>query len=233
MVFRQNQETMYTIFFKAVSETLLELGQNPKYLGAKLGVTAILHTWGQNLLYHPHIHCVVPGGGLTSTGHWKNSRKKFFIPVKILSKKFRGKFLAFMRAAQLRFDESTNKLNSLREYALFLQDLYNKDWVTYCKPPFGNTGKVIQYLGRYTHRVAISNNRILALQDDKVTFNWRDYADQKQGQADDYYSRRIYPPFYAPCTTSRIPKNTTLRTFGFRRENKTDTVMSATYEYIF
>jgi hypothetical protein len=180
MVFRQNQETMYTLFFKAVSETLLELGQNPKYLGAKLGVTAMLHTWGQNLLYHPHIHCVVPGGGLTSAGHWKNSRKKFFIPVKVLSKKFRGKFLALMRAAQLRFDESTNKLNSSREYALFLQDLYNKDWVTYCKPPFGNTGKVIQYLSRYTHRVAISNNRILALQDDKVTFSWRDYADHNK-----------------------------------------------------
>jgi hypothetical protein len=180
MVFRQNQETMYTLFFKAVSETLLELGRNKKYLGAKVGVTAILHTWGQNLLYHPHIHCVVPAGGLTEANQWKNSRKQFFIPVKVLSKKFRGKFLAFLRAARLRFGGSTDKLGRSEEYTAFLQHLYNKEWVTYCKPPFGNTSKVIQYLGRYTHRVAISNNRILALKNDQVTFLWRDYADRNK-----------------------------------------------------
>jgi hypothetical protein len=177
MVFRQNQEIMYNILFKAVSETLLELGQNPKYLGAKLGITAILHTWGQNLLYHPHIHCVVPGGGLTDDGRWKYTRKKFFIPVKVLSKKFRGKFLALMRAAKLRFGGTINHLNNQRDYDSFIADLYRKSWVTYCKPPFDSAAKVIQYLGRYTHRVAISNNRILSMQDGRVSFRWRDYAD--------------------------------------------------------
>ena len=120
MVFRQNQETMYNLLFKAVSETLLELGHNPKYLGAKLGLTAALHTWGQNLLYHPHIHCVVPGGGLTDTGQWKCTRRKFFIPVKVLSEKFRGKFLALMRAEKLRFSGMIDHLNRRHEYDSFI-----------------------------------------------------------------------------------------------------------------
>jgi hypothetical protein len=180
IVFRQNQETMYNLLFKAISETLLELGQNPKYLGAKLGITAILHTWGQNLLYHPHIHCVVPGGGLTDDGRWKYTRKKFFIPVRVLSKKFRGKLLALMRAARLQFGGSADCLNNRREYDSFIADLYKKSWVTYCKPPFENAAKVIQYLGRYTHRVAISNNRILSLQDGIVSFRWRDYTDHNK-----------------------------------------------------
>jgi hypothetical protein len=109
-VMYQNQEIMYSLFFKAVSETLLELGLDKKYLGAKLGITAVLHTWGQNLLYHPHIHCVIPGGGLTVDGKWVNSRKKFFIPVKVLSKKFRGKFMAYFRKANVSFHGSIDEL---------------------------------------------------------------------------------------------------------------------------
>jgi ethanolamine utilization protein EutP (predicted NTPase) len=177
IVFRQNQEIMYNLLFRAVSETLLELGHNPKYLGAKLGFTAILHTWGQNLLYHPHIHCAVPGGGLTDDGRWRYSRKKFFIPVKVLSRKFRGKFLALMRAAKLRFDGPAAHINHPAQYDAFIAALYKKNWVTYCKPPFENAGKVVAYLGRYTHRVAISNSRIISLEDGYVTFSWRDYAD--------------------------------------------------------
>jgi len=176
----RNQEAVYGLFFKAASETLLELGRDPKYLGAKLGLTAILHTWGQNLLYHPHIHCVVTGGGLTGDGKWRNSRKKFFIPAKALSRKFRGKFLAYMRAAKLDFGGSTGRLADHAEYDAFVAGLYSKDWVVYCKPPFGDASKTIQYLGRYTHRVAISNSRILALEDGKVTFRWRDYADNNK-----------------------------------------------------
>jgi len=180
MVFRQNQETMYNLLFKAVSETLLELGRNPKYLGAKLGLTAVLHTWGQNLLYHPHIHCIVPGGGLTDHRQWKCTRRKFFIPVKVLSEKYRGKFLAFMWAEKLRFSGPIDHLNMHHEYDSFIAQLYRANWVTYCKPPFENPSKVIQYLGRYTHRVAISNNRILALEDGNVTFRWRDYSDDNK-----------------------------------------------------
>jgi len=173
----QNQDVMYNLFFKAVSETLLELGMNKKYLGAKLGATTILHTWGQNLLYHPHIHCIVSGGGLTTDAKWRCSRKKFFIPVKVLSKKFRGKFLAYLRQAKLKFYGSAEDLNVPGNFSSLVAGLYQKNWITYCKPPFENAGKVVKYLGRYTHRVAISNNRILKSENGFVTFNWRDYAD--------------------------------------------------------
>jgi len=171
---------MYGLFFRAVSETLLELGLNKKYLGAKLGITAVLHTWGQNLCYHPHIHCIIPGGGLTADGKWVCSRKKFFIPVKVLSKKFRGKFMAYFRQTKLSFQGSIEDLNSPGEYDAFVSGLYQKNWVTYCKPPFKSAAKVVSYLGRYTHRVAISNNRILKLEDGLVTFNWRDYRDSNK-----------------------------------------------------
>lgn len=157
----QNQKIVYGLFFKAVSETLLELCVNPKYLGAKPGITTVLHTWGQNLTFHPHIHCIVTGGGLATDGRWRASRKKFFLPVKVLSRKFRGKFLFFLKQSELQFDSA----------------LYRDEWVVYCKPPFKDASKVIAYLGRYTHRVAISNYRILKLDDGKVTFSWRDYRD--------------------------------------------------------
>ncbi len=176
-IFRQNQEKMYNLFFKVVSETLLELCSNPKYLGAKPGITAILHTWGQNLSYHPHIHCIVPGGGLTATEQWRNTRKKFFIPIKVLSKKFQGKFLALMKSEKLCFYGALDYLNNPLELDNVMDRLYEKSWITYCKPPFRNPSAVIQYLGRYTHRVAISNNRILAMDQGLVTFRWRDYAD--------------------------------------------------------
>jgi len=176
----QNQKTLYNIFFKAASETLLELGRNKKHLGAKLGITTVLHTWGQNLCYHPHIHCIIPSGGLTDDGRWINSRKKFFIPVKVLSKKFRGKFLALLRQAKLEFHGSIETLSIPCNYDMFVSGLYHKAWVTYCKPPFGDASKVIAYLGRYTHRVAISNNRILKLKDGYVSFKWRDYKDSRK-----------------------------------------------------
>lgn len=159
-----NQQTAYALFFKAVSETLLELCGDSKYLGATPGITAVLHTWGQTLMFHPHIHCIVTGGGLTKDQKWRVSRKKFFLPVQILSRKFRGKFLAFLKQAGLPFDSA----------------LHRSEWVVYCKPPFKNASKVIEYLGRYTHRVAISNNRISALNDGKVTFSWRDYRNRSK-----------------------------------------------------
>jgi len=163
-VLLQNQEIAYGLFFKAVSETLLELCADSKYLGAKPGITTVLHTWGQNLMYHPHIHCIVTGGGLTNDGRWQGSRKKFFIPVKVLSRKFRGKLLFYLKQAGLSFDSA----------------LHRDEWIVYCKPPFKNASKVIEYLGRYTHRVAISNNRILELEDGKVTFSCRDYRDNNK-----------------------------------------------------
>jgi hypothetical protein len=177
MIFFQNQDVLYGLLFKAASETLLELCANKKYLGAKPGITMVLHTWGQNLSYHPHLHCIVTGGGLTDLGEWKDSRKKFFIPVRVISRKFRGKLLYFLKQETLQFYGCLSHLNDANQFSAFLDKLYHTDWVVYCKPPFGNAQKVIDYLGRYTHRVAISNNRLIEANDGFVAFRWRDYRD--------------------------------------------------------
>lgn len=167
-VFLGQQETLYALLFQAASETVLKLCAERKYLGATPGITSVLHTWGQNLQFHPHVHMIVTGGGLTKDGKWRNSKKKFFLPVRVLSAKFRGKFLALLKA---RFPTLNPSL---------LHRCYRQKWVVYCKPPFDSAGKVISYLGRYTHRVAISNDRILSLKDGMVTFRWRDYSHENQ-----------------------------------------------------
>lgn len=176
-VFLKNQAIMYNLLFKAACETVMELCADKKYLGARPGITAVLHTWGQNLLYHPHLHCVITGGGMTGTGQWRPARKSFFLPVKVLSKKFRGKFLCGLRREKLRLHNDAERLIEPAHLSRLIAALYRKDWITYCKPPFGSAQKVIDYLGRYTHRVAISNNRILKLENGRVTFRWRDYQD--------------------------------------------------------
>lgn len=177
MIFYQNQRQMYSLLFKAASETLLELCADKKYLGAKPGITAVLHTWGQNLSYHPHLHCIVTGGGLTDLNSWIGSSKKFFLPVKVLSRKFRGKFLHYLKQENLSLNGSADYLNNPSDFDRLLAKLYKTDWVLYCKPPFGGAEKVIEYLGRYTHRVAISNNRILSDKDGDISFKWKDYRD--------------------------------------------------------
>jgi len=173
----QNQEEVYSIFFNAVSETILELCHNHKFLGATPGITAILHTWGQNMLYHPHIHCIITGGGLSNSDKWVESSKKFFLPVKVMSKLFKGKFLDKLRKLELFFSGDIEALNFKTNFSSFISSLYNLVWVVYCKPPFGGPEKVIDYLGRYTHRVAISNNRIVSMEDGFISFEWRDYRD--------------------------------------------------------
>lgn len=181
-----NQEKMYSVLFKAVSETLLELSRDAKYLGAEIGFTTILHTWGQNLMNHPHIHCVVPSGGLSLDGtRWINSKKDFFIPVKVLSRKFRGKFLYYLKKEYynntgLKFIGDMETLKYKDVFQCFIDKLYKKEWVVYCKPPFGSAEHVLEYLGRYTHRVAISNNRIVAFENGYVVFKWRDYRDNNK-----------------------------------------------------
>ena len=178
----QNQEVIYNILFKAVAETLTELAAAKKHLGAGIGITEIIHTWGQNFQFHPHVHCVVPGGGLSASDQWVNSRKKFFISVKAMSKLFRGKFLYYLKRAKLFFFGSISYLSDETQFEKFLTAVYKnkKKWVVYCKPPFKSTGHVVEYLGRYTHRVAISNNRILKVEDGRVSFKWRDYKDHNK-----------------------------------------------------
>jgi hypothetical protein len=155
-----------------------------KYLGAQTGFTGILHTWGQNLMFHPHIHCIVPGGGLNKLLQWIPSKKKFFLPVKVVSRKFRGKFLSLLKQAfydgALTFRGQIKHLEFLQEFEGFLTPIYKQEWVVYCKPPFKTAATVVEYLGRYTHRVAISNNRILDCKNGHVTFKWRDYKDNNE-----------------------------------------------------
>ena len=155
----------------------MQLAWDRKYLGAQIGCIEVLHTWGQNLHFHPHIHCIVPGGGLNKIGQWVPSRKKFFIPVKVLSQMFRGKFLAALKTMDLDFCGSAKQYEDPRDFLNLIDRCYNKEWVVYCKPPFRDSSGVIHYLGRYTHRVAISNNRILNVRNGQVTFKWRDYLD--------------------------------------------------------
>ena len=179
----RNQKLLYDLLFQRVSETLSELAADKKYLGAQIGITAILHTWGQNLMDHPHIHCIVPAGGLSFDSlRWVNSRKKFFIPVKVLSKKFRGKFLYYLKqhytTGLIVFHGKISALAKEDAFKVLLGQLYDKDWVVYCKPPFKSPHHVLEYLGRYTHRVAISNNRLVNIEEGKVIFRWRDYRDK-------------------------------------------------------
>jgi hypothetical protein len=175
-----NQKVMYDLLFRSVSETLTELSHDPKHIGAQIGFISILHTWGQNLMDHPHIHCVVTGGGLsTDNDSWISCRKNFFIPVRVMSTLFRGKFLSHLQNSfgDLIFPGGISHLGERHDFEIFRRRFYHKKWVVYCKPPFNGAEGVLEYLGRYTHRIAISNNRILSVQDGKVSFLWRDYAD--------------------------------------------------------
>jgi hypothetical protein len=177
----QNETELYNLLFRTVADTLLEVAANPGHLGAKIGFFAILHTWGQNLLFHPHIHCVIPGGGL-SPDHigWIHSRDAFFLPIRVLSKVFRGKFVDALKHAhrrgRLMFAGSIQRMEDPKCFAAFLRTLFRQNWVVYAKPAFGGPEQVLRYLGRYTHRIAISNHRLVSFDGTHVTFRWRDYA---------------------------------------------------------
>jgi hypothetical protein len=177
----ENPRVFYDLLFTASAQTLLEIASDPKHLGAEIGVLAILHTWGQNLLLHPHIHCVVPGGGFSPDHRrWIRPRYRFFLPVKVLSRVFRGKFLAGLkrrhRRKELECAGPAAPLSDPQQFAKLLRRLHRHDWVVYAKPAFGGPMQVLRYLGRYTHRVAISNHRLLAFEQERVTFRWKDYA---------------------------------------------------------
>ena len=181
----RNQKVVYNLLFKAASETLTELARDSKYLGAEIGFMAILHTWFQTLMDHPHLHCLVTGGGLSLDGkHWICSRKDFFISVKVLSSLFRGKFLDGLKklyeAGELKFPGQIEKLKESSAFKRFLTNLYHQEWVVDCRPPLKNPEKVMDYLGRYTHRVALSNDRLVKLEGNQVTFRWRDSADNNK-----------------------------------------------------
>jgi Putative transposase/Transposase zinc-binding domain len=181
----QNKRELYGILFRAAAETLLTIGADPKHLGAKIGFFAVLHTWGQNLLHHPHLHCVVTGGGLSADGtEWISCRAGFFLPVGVLSRLFRRLFLEYLlKAFHVGKLEFFSSLESLRDQSSFLDYLAptrEAEWVVYAKRPFAGPEQVLDYVGRYTHRVAISNNRLLDIADGKVTFHYKDYRHDAQ-----------------------------------------------------
>jgi hypothetical protein len=178
----RNQRIVFDILFDTAARTLSALAADPKHLGAQIGFTAILHSWGQNLLFHPHLHVLVAGGGLTPDGErWVATRPGFFLPVKVLGRLFRGKFLGALRQAYergaLELKGSTQHLRERSAWQALVDRLYRKDWMLYAKPPFGGPEHVLRYLRRYTHRVAISNDRLVAMGEGKVTFWIKDYAD--------------------------------------------------------
>jgi hypothetical protein len=178
----QNARRIYNILFRAAAQTLLETAADPRLLGASIGFLAVLHTWGQNLHLHPHLHCVVPGGGISPDGaRWIACRKdSFFLPHLVLSHRFRKKFLWQLRQAfrhgVLRFDGELQSLASPAAFQALCEKANEMEWVVHVKPPFGGPERVLKYLARYTHRVAISNHRLRALEDGRVSFEWKDYA---------------------------------------------------------
>ncbi len=188
----QNRRVLYDLLLRTAWETVRELASDPHYLGATVGLLAVLHTWGQTLCHHPHVHCVATGGGLAcdvngrleQPPRWVACRPGFFLPVRVLSRLFRGKFLAGLRAAydggQVACHGQLAALAEAEAFGDWLTPLYSQEWVVYAKPPFGGPQQVLKYLARYTHRVAISNSRLVALDGDRVTFRYKDYADDQR-----------------------------------------------------
>lgn len=182
-----NPTVVYDLLFQAAAQTLLQLAADPARLGVKIGFFSVLHSWGQNLHFHPHLHCVVPGGGLSRDGkQWRRARRRFLLPVKLLSARFRTRMLAALQRAhgngKLQFFGELAALSDPARFAAYLSPLNQRPWVVYAKAPMNGPQQVLEYLGRYTHRVAIANSRLRSLQDSKVTFDWKDYRDGQTKQ---------------------------------------------------
>lgn len=173
----QNKSVLFNLLFKSASETLLTIAADPKHLGARIGITMVLHTWGSALTFHPHVHCIVPGGGLSTDG--KSCKRGFFLPVRVLSRLFRRLFLeklnVLYNAGKLKFFGEHSQLAEPKAFSYWLQPAQQQEWYVYAKRPFAGPKAVLQYLSRYTHRIAISNSRLISLSETEVTFKWKDY----------------------------------------------------------
>jgi len=212
-----NKQVLYDILFRAVAQTLRLIAADPQHLGAEIGFFAVLHTWGQNLLHHPHIHCVVPGGGLSPDGlRWISCRPGFFLPVRVLSRLFRRLFLKHLQRAfdsgTLRFPSSLERLCDRYRFSRYLAQARTAEWVVYAKPPFAGPQQVLDYLGRYTHRVAISNNRLLAIEDGHVRFRWKDYRHGNQRKAMSLSAEEFIRRFLLHVLPDRFHR---IRYYGF------------------
>ena len=190
----QNKKLIYDLLFRTSAETLLEIAGDPKHLGAEIGFFSVLHTWNQKLGLHPHVHCVVPAGGLSlDHTHWIRSHQAFFLPVKVLGRVFRGKFVAALQRAfqdgQLEFLGGLQPLAQPKTFSSWLRTLFRKDWVVYSKRPFGGPEHVLHYMGRYTHRVAISNHRLVSFADGKVSVSLARLGSPQRAETDDSVGR--------------------------------------------
>jgi hypothetical protein len=213
----QNKRQLFSLLFEASAATLIEVASNSRHLGAQPGFLSILHTWGQTLTPHPHIHCVMPGGGLAPDhSRWISAHYRFLLPVKVLSRVFRGKFVAGLRRLfvhdKLRFFGECVPLNNDERFAAFLRTLYQQDWVVYAKPPFGGPEHVLHYLARYTHRVAISNHRLLSVSPAEVCFRWKDYAHNGRQRELTLTSEEFLRRFVQHVLPRGFPR---IRYFGF------------------
>ena len=213
----QNKKVLFQLLFEASAATLLEVAADPQHLGAEIGFLSILHTWGQTLQCHPHVHCVVPGGGLScDRQRWIPSSPNFFLPVKVLSHVFRGKFLDGLRNAfrskRLAFHGSCQGWENRKVFYAFLETLKEHDWVVYAKKPFGGPEHVLHYLARYTHRVAISNHRLIEVTDDHVTFRWKDYAHHSKHRTMTLSHEEFLRRFLLHVLPKGFPR---IRYFGF------------------
>ena len=185
-LFLSNDVRLYNLLFRCAWETLDQLARQQQWLGAQTGMLAVLHTWGQKLDFHPHVHCIVPGGGVTKNGSWTNAKKGFFVPVKVLSTLFRAKFLAALKQLYLQdklsFFGTAEDLEGKDAFMRLLKMQYRSNWVVYAKAPMSGPMQVLRYLGRYSHRIAISNRRILNVQAGKVTFAYKDRRDSDRNK---------------------------------------------------
>jgi hypothetical protein len=230
----QNKKVLYGLLFRTSAETLLEVARHPRHLGAEIGFFSVLHTWSQQLKIHPHVHCVVPAGGL-SLDHtrWVRSRDNYFLPKKVLRKIFRGKFVDALEQAfqngQLRFEGDLKLLAQPKIFAAWLRPLYRQDWVVYLKPPFGGPEYVLHYLGRYTHRVAISNHRLVSLNDGQVTFRWRDSAHHNEQKL----LSLSLDEFLCRFLLHILPKGfVRIRNFGFLANRKRATLLPLCFQLL-
>ena len=230
----QNKKVLYGLLFRTSAETLLEVARDPRHLGAEIGFFSVLHTWSQQLKIHPHVHCVVPAGGLSlDHSRWVRSRDNYFLPKGVLREIFRGKFVDALKQAfhkgQLRFEGDLKLLAQPKIFAAWLRPLFRQDWVVYLKRPFGGPEYVLQYLGRYTHRVAISNHRLVSLTDGQVTFRWRDSAHHNE--------QKLLPlsldEFLRRFLLHILPKGfVRIRNFGFLANRKRATLLALCFQLL-
>jgi len=230
----QNKKLVYDLLFRTSAETLLAVARDPKHLGAEIGFFSVLHTWNQKLEHHPHVHCVVPAGGLSPDhARWIRPRYRFFLPVKVLGRVFRGKFVEALKRAfadgKLGFHGQLLSLAQPKAFSSFVRQLFRHDWVVYCKRPFGGPEHVLHYLGCYTHRVAISNHRLVSLADGSITFRWRDSAHGNQKRlmtlpVDEFLRRfllHLLPPGFVR-----------IRNFGFLANRRRATLLPLGFQFL-